>query len=46
MSHTLPLRPLPLAELPDVMYAAVRPEPLNEPYWVAANPDLLADFVG
>lgn len=44
MSHTLPLRPLPLAELPDVMYAAVPPEPLNKPYWVAANPDLLADF--
>ncbi|MCP1659362.1 protein adenylyltransferase SelO [Neisseria perflava] len=42
--HTLPLHTPQYAELPNTFYSSVNPEPLNAPYWVAVNADLLAEL--
>lgn len=38
---TLPLQTARFASLPNTFYTAVTPDPLNHPYWIAVNNDLL-----
>ncbi|WP_416191174.1 protein adenylyltransferase SelO [Neisseria sp. CCUG12390] len=42
--HTLPLKPARFAALPNTFYSTIKPEPLNNPYWIAVNETLLEQF--
>lgn len=42
--HTFPLKPARFTALPNTFYSTVKPEPLNNPYWIAVNETLLEQF--
>ncbi|PJO77281.1 YdiU family protein [Neisseria brasiliensis] len=42
--HTLPLKAARFATLPNTFYSTVKPEPLNQPYWIAVNETLLNEL--
>ncbi|PSJ79233.1 protein adenylyltransferase SelO [Neisseria iguanae] len=42
--HTLSLKAARFATLPNMFYSPVKPEPLNQPYWIAVNETLLDEL--
>lgn len=44
MMHTLPLKAACFATLPNTFYSTIKPEPLNQPYWIAVNETLLQEL--